>query len=220
MPCAPPQTCCQVGADASEATPGLPVGANACCHARAVCCGAGPLAQQPLPSLLQYTARHGRSALLGMVSGMRAASGKPALGVGGGGCLRRLLIMQGRDARRIRQACQSVGGGGRLGGVGGPALEAVTCLNGKSRCEAAAISNKPACLPVSSRLCRAPPTAFDLNDASQAFELTQPVAQQPAAAGRVAFAVSGSAADVAALVSQAAALIIQPQAAVRRALMR
>ena len=60
---------------------------------------------------------------------------------------------------------------------------------------------------------------FDLNDSSQAFELTKPLPQQSAAAAASRQlgpgAAAGRAADMAALADQAAALIIQPQAAVR-----
>lgn len=54
---------------------------------------------------------------------------------------------------------------------------------------------------------------YDLNDANQTFELAQPMPAQPAAAP-AARGTAGSA-DMAALVTQAAALILQPQAAVR-----
>lgn len=62
-------------------------------------------------------------------------------------------------------------------------------------------------------VCRMSSAVYDLNDANQTFELAQPVPAQPAAAP----AARGSAesADMAALVKQAAALILQPQAAVR-----
>lgn len=62
------------------------------------------------------------------------------------------------------------------------------------------------------RLRRIKGAVFDLNDPSQTFELTQPLSQQPASATGQA---DGNRPDVAGLVSQAAALIIQPQAVVR-----
>lgn len=52
---------------------------------------------------------------------------------------------------------------------------------------------------------------YDLNDANQTFELTQPVPAPGAGRGAAGFG------DVAALVTQAAALVLQPQAAVSEA---